>query len=101
VCKEDPLQLKLDHLFKATNVKIEEETFKYMAIAVRAEDCLNSHLANLDERNEMKKQLQNAVAFGDLSEKDFESPDKQRKQPTRKVKKATAVQEALKYGKRK
>mmetsp|Transcript_8509 Transcript_8509/g.6333 ORF Transcript_8509/g.6333 Transcript_8509/m.6333 type:complete len:193 (+) Transcript_8509:465-1043(+) len=53
--KEKNLQLKIDHYFYASNAKILQEVLKYTCIAVRAEDCLRSHLKFMNERKRMRE----------------------------------------------
>lgn len=110
------LQLKLDHFFHSQSQKMVQEQLKYLCTAVRAENTLREHMEYQNERRRMRDLIKRSQIFQNgLSTsgknknviKDKESQliseevkveiDKEGKQ----VKRMNAVDENLKYGRRK
>ena len=110
--KERPeeLQLKIDHFFHSQTQKMVQEQLKYISIAVRAEECLKNHLIFHNERKNMRKMIQRSKIFTldyqeGLTAKQRtlirEEVEEEIKQESHQVKRAGAVDENLKFGRRK
>lgn len=104
------LQLKIDHFFHTQTQNMIQEQLKYITIAIRAEDCLRSHLVFHNERKNMRKLIQRSKVFSQgykegISAKEraliSEESKEELKAEKRNARKGSAVDENLKFGRRK